>query len=143
MSLAAFRRSRIYTHETSSACRCPFRSLEPTHCRSLAVESLCQSSVPTDSYGVVVSDGLRQVEVCTAGNLDSTLAGFTMRTGRGTSNVLHIFKRLRCRVRGQVLVVQEHQPLPAEPCWHLSAHTALQESLRRFLSMENMPVLIV
>jgi hypothetical protein len=31
---------------------------------------------------------------------------------------------------------------PAEPCWHLLAHTALQEPLRRFLSVEDMPVLI-
>src|SRR5215471_18733784 len=32
------------------------------------------------------------------------------------------------RVRGRVLIVQEHQPLPAEPDVHLSAHPALQES---------------
>ncbi len=37
------------------------RPLHPTRCRSLAAESLCQSSVPTDLYGVVVSDVLRQV----------------------------------------------------------------------------------
>ena len=45
----------------------------------------------------------------------------------------------RCRVRGQVLMAQEHQPLPSEPCWQFSLHTALQESLRRFSSEECMP----
>jgi hypothetical protein len=40
---------------------------------------------------------------------------------------LHPFAFSRCRVRGRALVAQEHQPLPAEPCWHLSAHTALQK----------------
>jgi hypothetical protein len=54
MSLSACRRSRIYPRETYSACRYPFRSLEPTRCRSLAAESLRQSSVQTDSYGIVV-----------------------------------------------------------------------------------------
>src|SRR6266567_1708289 len=44
-----------------------------------------------------------------------------------------------CRVRGRVLMVQEHQPLPSEPCWQFSLHTALQESLRRFSSEECMP----
>ena len=60
-TLAAGRRSRIYPRETYRACRCSFRSLEPTRCRSLAAESLRQSSVPTDSYGVVAPDVLRQV----------------------------------------------------------------------------------
>jgi hypothetical protein len=90
MSLAAFRRSRIYARETYSACRCPFRPLQPARCRSLAGESLCQSSVPTDSYGVVVSDVLRQVWECTAGNLDSTNAGFTMRTGLAEPRLTHL-----------------------------------------------------
>ena len=61
LSLSACRRSRIYPRETYIACRCPFRSLKPTRCRSLAAESLRQSSVPTDSYGVVAPDVLRQV----------------------------------------------------------------------------------
>jgi len=37
------------------------RPLQPVRYRSLAIESLCQSSVQTDSYGVVASDVLRQV----------------------------------------------------------------------------------
>jgi hypothetical protein len=90
MSLSAGRRSRLYPRETLSACRYPFRSLEPTHCRSLAAESLRQSSVPTDSYGIVVSDVLRQVEECTAGNLGSTTTGFTMRTGLAKQRLTHL-----------------------------------------------------
>ena len=39
------------------------------------------------------------------------------------------------RGRGRVLVAQEHQPLPSEPCSHGSAHTALQEPLCSVLSM--------
>ena len=95
MSLAAGRRSRIDARETYSACRYPFRSLQPTRCRSLAAESLRQSSVPTDSYGMVAPDVLRPVWQYTAGNSGSTNPGFTLRTGRGASGVLHIFKRLR------------------------------------------------
>jgi hypothetical protein len=60
-TLAAGRRSRIDPRETYRACRYPFRSLEPIRCWSLAAESPRQSSVPTDSYGVVAPDVLRQV----------------------------------------------------------------------------------
>src|SRR5262249_34595896 len=61
MSLSAGRRSRIDSCETYSACRCPFRSHKPPRCRSLAAESLRQSSFPTDSYGVVAPEVLQQV----------------------------------------------------------------------------------
>ena len=80
-TVSSCRRSRIDAHETCSACRCPFRSLEPARCRSLAAESLRRSSVQTDSSGVVASDVLRQVWQDTAGNWGSTNAGFTVRTG--------------------------------------------------------------
>jgi hypothetical protein len=114
LSLAAGRRSRLDPRETYRACRCSFRSLEPTRCRSLAAESLRQSSVPTDSYGVVAPDVLRQVEECTAGNWGSTTTGFTMRTGRGASCVLHIFGRLRCRI-GRQRGTGFHQPFSNGP----------------------------
>ena len=90
MSLAAFRRSRICARQTYSACRCPVRSLEPTRCRSLTAESLRQSSVPTDSYGVVASDVLRQVWDTTAGDLGSTNPGFTLHTGLAKRRRTHL-----------------------------------------------------
>src|SRR6266568_570788 len=40
------------------------------------------------------------------------------------------------RVRGRVLMAQEHQPLPSEQCWPLSRHTALQEPLRSCLAWD-------
>src|SRR5258707_15200288 len=45
----------------------------------------------------------------------------------------------KSRVRGRVLVTQEHQPLPSEQCLHVSAHTALQEPLQTLFSVEDMP----
>jgi hypothetical protein len=66
------------------------RPLQPTRCRSLAAESLCQSSVPTDSYGVVASDVLRQVWDTTAGDLGSTNPGFTLRTGLAERRHTHL-----------------------------------------------------
>ena len=61
--------------------------------------------------------------------------------GRGTREpqATTLWPCARCRVRCRVLMVQEHQPLPSEPCWQFSLHTALQESLRRFSSEECMP----
>src|SRR5215472_9610283 len=88
--LSAGRRSRIYPRETYSAWRCPFRSLKPARCRSLAAESLRQSSVPTDSYGVVARAVLRQVWQYTAGNWGSTNAGFTLRTGLAGQRLTHL-----------------------------------------------------
>jgi hypothetical protein len=83
------------------------RPLEPGRSRSLAVESLCQSSVPTDSYGVVASDVLRQVWETTAGDLGSTNPGFTLRTG---------------------LAEQRHTHLPTSP---LSRHAHFPLAFRR------------
>src|SRR6266571_2212550 len=90
MSLAAGRRSRLYARETYSAFRCPVRSLLPGRSRSLTAESLRQSSVPTDSYGVVATDVLRQVWKCTAGNWGSTNPGFTLRTGLAEQRPTHL-----------------------------------------------------
>jgi hypothetical protein len=45
----------------------------------------------------------------------------------------------KSRVRGRVLVAQEHQPLPSEQCLHVSAHTALQEPLPSLFSTEDTP----
>ncbi len=90
LRVSSGRRSRIDAHETCSACRCPFRSLQPTRCRSLAAESLRRSSVPTDSSGVVASDVLRQVWQDTAGNSGSTNPGFTLRTGLAERRLTHL-----------------------------------------------------
>ena len=46
----------------------------------------------------------------------------------------------KSRVRGRVLLVQEHQPLPSEQCLHVSAHTALQEPLRSVFSVGGRPI---
>src|ERR1051326_4275718 len=53
---------------------------------------------------------------------------------------LFVWQAIDCRVRGRVLMAQEHQPLPSEPCWQFSLHTALQESLRRLSSDVAVPI---
>ena len=135
LGLASRRQSRLCSHETFSTCRCPFRFLAPlvtgyspqrafaSHADLLAIFSHTRQTMC--HCGVVASGMLRRVLIS------------PLETGVQPIQVspcvqdlrcvaLHTFALNRCRVRGQVLVVQEHQPLPAEPCWHLSAHTALQ-----------------
>ena len=76
-----------------------------------------------------MSDVLRQVEECTAGNLGSTHPGFTMRTGRGASSALHIFSCLRCRIgrqRGTGLHQSFSNGPPRTMACKISMHQALQ-----------------
>lgn len=45
----------------------------------------------------------------------------------------------KSRVRGRILIAQEHQPLPSEQCLHVSMHTALQEPLQVLFSRGDTP----
>lgn len=64
-----------------STCRCPFRFLEPVHYWSLTRESVAHPPTRDACSGVAASEMLRRVWTSTVGNLGSTNAGFTMRTG--------------------------------------------------------------